>query len=402
MKLDKRLGLCIVLLVFMLLFIQNVSALGIAPARKIFDFEPGLEQTVEFKVLNNEHKDMKVALYVGGKLGKYVTLSTYELDFTSADESKTATYKFKLPETMTEPGSHGVEIVAGEVAEEGAVSGISMVVNLVVASQLIINVPYPGKYATTELKVAETGRTDQVDFIVVANNLGTQNIVEAKGTIDIFGPTNEKLATIQSDSGPISANGRGEFKAAWSGDINPGQYLAKLSLSYDGDIAEAERVFNVGSSQIEINNINVRDFKLGEIAKFEIEVENKWSDTMKEVYTELIIKEDVNEIGKFKSASEDVSALSKETLIAYWDTAGVEEGVYDATVILYYDGKSASQDMKAHISLTSIYFDAFGTGAVTGGPIDGEFNWTVIIIVALVLINIGWFVYFKLKGRKKK
>lgn len=401
MRMDKRIGLCIVLLVFGILLVQDVFALGIAPARTIVDFEPGLERTVEFKVLNNEHKDMKVALYVGGELGNIVTLSDFELDFKATEGQKVASYTFKLPEKIDKPGRREIQIVAGEVSEAKAIEGVSVVINLLVVHQLIIEVPYPGKYATTELKIVETGRTDQVDFLVIVNNLGTQKIVEAKGTIDIFGPTNEKLATIVSESGSLEAGVRKEFRAAWSGDINPGNYYAKLTLSYDGDITRSEREFSVGSAQIEIKDISVRDFKLGEIAKFEILVENKWSDTMKDVYTELIITEEGLHVGRFKSASEDVGALSKETLIAYWDTAGVEEGVYDATVILYFGGQSTSQDMKAHISLTSIYFDMFGTGAVTAGP-GGGINWMVIAVAGLVIINIAWFVYFRLKNRKKK
>ncbi|MFH1376407.1 MAG: hypothetical protein ABIH25_02115 [Candidatus Woesearchaeota archaeon] len=402
MKMDKKIGLCIVLLVFAILLIQNVFALGIAPARKVVYFEPGLEESVGIKIVNNDQKDMKVVLYAEGELANLVSLSTTELIFSSSEDQKEVSYKYKLPQNIEKPGEHTIEIVAREIPIKQALDGTSVSASIAVVSQLKINVPYPGKYAIAELKVAETGRTDQVNFIVVVNNLGTQKIVEAKGTIDIYGPTNEKIASVVSESGSIESKERAEFNAVWSGSINPGKYYAKLSVSYDGDVTEADKTFNVGNAEIEIKDISVRDFKLGQIAKFEILVENNWADIMKEVYTELIIKESGTEIGKFKSASEDVSALSKETLIAYWDTAGIDEGVYDATIVLYYNQQSKSQDMKAHISLTSIYFDAFGTGAVTGGPGGGGANWTIIAIGLLVIINIGWFVYFKFKNRKKK
>ena len=401
MNMNKKIGLCIVLLVFSLLLIQNVLAIGIAPARKIIDFSPGSEQTFDVKIMNNEQKNMKVVMYVEGEYANLVTFSEIELEFQSGDDEKVVKYTVKLPQKMDKPGEHKIEIVAREIPVKGAVEGVSVDISVAVVSQFIVNVPYPGKYATTELKIVETGRTDQVDLIVVVHNFGTQKIVEAKGTIDIFGPTNEKLATIVSESGSIESGQREEFKAVWSGDINPGKYFAKLSVSYDGDVTEYEREFEVGSSEIEIKDITVRDFKLGEIAKFEILVENKWADTMRNVYTELIIKESGTEIGRFKSASEDVGSLAKETLIAYWDTAGVEEGVYDATVILYYNEKSASQDMKAHISLTSIYFDAFGTGLVTSST-SGGVNWMAIGLGVLIIINIAWFIFFKLRNRKKK
>lgn len=403
MKINKKTGICIFLFILIVLTIHNVSnvsALGIAPARKIVNFEPGFEEKVNLRILNNEHKDMKVVLYAEGELANIISLSDVELVFSAGEEEKTVSYTYKLPDKIEKPGEHVVDIVAREIPVKEASSGTSIGASIAVASQLRINVPYPGKYATVELKVAETSRSDQVNFIVVVNNFGTQNIVEAKGIIDILGPTNEKIASVVSESGPVSSGQREEFNAVWTGNINPGKYYAKLSVSYDGDVAEAEKEFTVGTTEIEIKDISVRDFRLGEIAKFEIFVENKWSDAMKDVYTELIISKSGSEIGRFKSASEDVAALSKQTLIAYWDTAGVEEGVYDSTVILYYSGKSSTRDMKAHISLTSIYFDAFGTGLVTGSPIGGGPNWLVIGLAILVIINIGWFIYFKFRKRK--
>lgn len=400
MKLNNKIGICIFLLVFSILLIQNTFALGIAPARKIVDYQPGLQETVQVRILNNEHKDMDVVLYAEGDFASIITLSQAELEFTASEEEKTISYTYRLPDSALEPGPHEVDIIAREIPVKAAVQGTSIGVSIAVVTQLIINVPYPGKYATAELKIAETGLADQVNFIVVVNNFGTQKIVEAKGSIDIFGPTNEKIATIVSESGPVNPGERGEFNVVWTGNINPGKYYAKLSVSYDGDIAEADRVFDVGTPLIEIKDISVKDFRLGEIAKFEIFVENIWSDTMKDVYSELIISENGAEIGRFKSASENVNALSKQTLIAYWDTAGVDEGVYDAHVILYYNGKSTSQDMKAHISLTSIYFDAFGTGLVTSPGVGGGPNWLVIGLAILVVINIGWFIYFKFRKKK--
>ena len=52
--------------------------------------------------------------------------------------------------------------------------------------------------------------------------------------------------------------------------------------------------------------------------------------------------------------------------------------------------------MRAIISLNSIKFDLFGAGAVVGET-EGLDRSDIIIIalIVLILINIGWFVYFK-------
>jgi hypothetical protein len=400
MKINKLFGICILVL-FSLTFIHEVYALGISPGRRIIDYRPGTEMSYELKIWNNEHKDMKVMLYVGGDLSNIVELSDYELDFSSDEEYKKISYKVRLPDEIEEPGDHEIQIVAGEVPKEMASRGVSMVVSLSVAAQVIIRVPYPGKYALAELKVAETNKVDEVRFIVVVNNLGTQKIVNSYGVIDIYGPTNEKIASISSEAGSVLAGEKVELNAIWDDNVNPGKYYAKLSLYYDGEVAHAEKTFEVGEPLIEMRDIRVRDFKLGEIAKFGVMVENKWSDAIEDVYTEVIIREEGHEVGRFKSSSEDIDKLSTETLVAYWDTAGVEEGVYDASVILYYEGKSTVRDMKASISLNSISFDAFGTGMV-GAKFSRGSDLLIVGIIILIIINIGWFIYFRVKRRDRE
>ena len=146
-------------------------------------------------------------------------------------------------------------------------------------------------------------------------------------------------------------------------------------------------------------DIYSKAFKLGEVAKFNILVENKWSEKIKDVYTDLLISEGGEEIGRFKSASEDIDSLSKQELTAYWDTAGVKVGEYDAKIALYYDDKVVEKDMKTKVSLNSISFSGF-TGAVVGENGSNK-NLFIGIIVILVLINLSWFIYFKIKNKKK-
>lgn len=402
MKIIKNVGICMALIIFTLLIVSDVFALGVSPARKIIDFSPGFESEVEFNVLNSEGKDMKVVIYVeGDNLEEAIIIDNPELIFNSGELQNSVKYSIKLPEKYSEPGMREIKIVARELPADKAFEGTFVGASVAVVHIVRINVPYPGKYATAELKLGEdTGSA--VDFIVYVNNFGTQKIVSAKGIIDVYGPTNEKLTSLETGLISIDSGARKAMNVKWDENINSGKYYAKLTVLYDGHVAEYEKVFNVGIRLVDILEIIVKNFKLGEIAKFNILVENGWPDVISDVYTDLLISEKGQEIGRFKSAAEDISALAKEELTAFWDTAGVEEGNYDAKISLYYDDKVVEKDMKTEISFNSISFSGF-TGAVISEETGGGTSDTKVLmglVVILIIINLIWFVWFKFRKKK--
>lgn len=384
----------------LIIFINEVSALGISPARKIVDFEPGLEDEISLKIINTENKEMKVVIYLEGDDANVVRLEDYELEFIEGEESKTIRYSYNLPNKFGIPGDHDVKIVVREIPKDYATSDTMMGASVAVVHQLRIKVPYPGKYVISDLNIIETGRIDQVDFRIVASNLGNQKIVNAKGIIDIYGLTNEKIITLETKLDSIDAQNRKEFQATWNGPINIGKYYAKLTLTYDGEVSYGDLIFDVGEKNVEVIDITVKNFRLGEIARFDILVDNRWSEEISDAFVELIVMDLSEEIGRFKSASEDIPPMSKMELTAFWDSAGVEEGEYNFKIILNYDDEKIEKNVKTIISLNSIKFDFFGTGAViANGPGMDKNNVIVIALVVLVLINIGWFIYFR-KRRK--
>ena len=277
---DKKIFVgCFVLFFLVLLISQDVFGLGVTPARKTLDFEPGSKHEVEFSLMNNEGKDIEIAIYAEGDLAESIVVSENVVKLLSTEESKTISYTFTMPSKL-EPGLRETEIIARELPKTTAFSGTEIGSTVAVVHQLHVLVPYPGKYATAELKIAETGRTDVVNFIVPVNSFGTQDIVSAKGIIDIYGPTNEKIATINTNERGILSGERVELTAEWSGDFNSGKYYAKLTVVYDGEVtSEFEKVFNVGAADLKVLDILVNDdFSLGAIAKFNILVESSWSE----------------------------------------------------------------------------------------------------------------------------
>jgi len=385
--------------------ISNALAIGITPGRVTVDFQPSMQKTVEFTILNNEHKDMKVMFGLMGELADYITLNTKSVDFMATEESKTFSYTVNLPVALT-PGNHEAKIAAAELPLEGTGEGVYIGSTVVVTSQFLVKSPYPYKYAAIMLDVKEANVNGTTNFYVEVENLGQHDLVDMQAIIEILGPTNNKIAILKTDTKTIPAGQKVELVASWKADVNAGQYRAVASLAYDeGKIASAEKVFNIGSLEVNVIDINVRNFRLGDIAKFDVTVENQWSTTVKDVYAQLqIFDAQKQQIANVKTASLDIPALSRQVLTAYWDTAGIKEGDYSGKLLLNYANRVIERELKTSISLNSIKVEIIGasiTARATAAE-GGKQNLIFILIAVLIIINIAWFVYFKKASRKKQ
>jgi hypothetical protein len=172
---------------------------------------------------------------------------------------------------------------------------------------------------------------------------------------------------------------------------------------YDGELISLEGEFNIGLETLELKQIEVNDFSLGDIAKMEMLVENKWSEPIVGAYTQTeIYNEDGGLAADFKSANYDVPALSKELMVSYWDTAGVKKGTYNTQVFLKYSDVSIPTNLKLKVEENRI--EIIGLGYVISADSKGGSNTLMIVlvigIITLVLINLLWF--FILRKRLKK
>ncbi len=398
-RLNKNLILLILIVVSILFLIRDVNALGVTPGRTTVDFKPNLQQTVEFTVLNSEHKDFRAVIFVEGDLAGYVTLYNYLIEFRADEGSKTFKYDFKLPATLEKPGINSADIIIRELPEQKG-KDIFIGTSIAVVTQLYVKVPYPGKYAEVDLRISEANVNENVNFFIQVSNFGTEDINKISAIIEILGPTNELIATVETSEIAIKSKERAELTASWLADVNPGKYYAVAKVKYDGKSARAETVFNVGGLLLEIIDISVKDFKLGQVAKFDILVQNRANEILENVFAEMVIKENNVEIAKFKSANENIESLAEKELNAFWDTTGIKEGSYDATLILNYKDKSIKKELKTFVTLTSIETSFLGTGkAVAAGKGLRRETMIFLLVITLILINIGWFVYFKKRGK---
>ena len=399
---NKRLffGLCFIFIAIVL--IANVSAFGVSPGRVSLNFEPDLHKTVTFSLINSEGKDVNLKFEARGEASSFVSLHENSLHLSSSDSQKDISYDINLPNEMS-PGLHVLEVLISQEAEQGETSEAFVGATISVVTQIYIYVPYPGKYAEAELNVINRDKNNEVTFIIPVLSRGQFDLDSVKANIDVYNPQNEKIISFNTQEISVKSGDKGEIVYKWNTDVLPGSYRAVATLIYDGETLKLEKNFNIGSQDLELQNLEVNNFNLGEIAKFEMLVENKWSEPIKGAYSETHIYNDKKELmANFKSAEYDIPALSKAIVISYWDTIGVNEGIYDTDVLLKYGDKESKTDLKLDVKQNRI--DVIGLGYVISSDSSSGGSSLVyvlvVVIVVLVLINILWFLLIRKKLKK--
>ena len=148
-----------------------------------------------------------------------------------------------------------------------------------------------------------------------------------------------------------------------------------------------------------IKEINVGDFNLGEVAKFDIVIENMWNQLLKDVYGELIVLDkDGTEYTRFKTATVNLEPYGTSLLEAYWSTKNVPIGEYDLDLTVFYEGKSTNRLIEAEVNIDSIKTESFIIGQVISGKERiGRDTLLLLLVFVLVIINIGWLIYLRKK-----
>lgn len=405
----KRATLVGVLGMFALLAVlacPQALALGVAPSRDVRNFAPG-DMSVQLSIINTNHESMKVVIYAEGDLADYVTIPTPTLSFKEDETEKTITYTVKVPGNLG-PGKHEIDVIVLELPSTFLESDQNTIITdeqtmigatTAIVHQLFINVPYPGRYAEGNLFISAGNVGETVTFTISVSNKGTEQIT-AQGRVRILGPTNEEIASVQAE--PIKVGSGAESKAVmnWQADVNPGVYTAEAILNYEDKQFKVTRQFTIGNNQVTIKDLKVDDFKLGEIAKLDIQVENEWNQKAENVYALVkIVDGGGSVLSQFTTSTISMNPQSTATLYGYWETQDVTVGTYTIDVILNFGGKQVERFFGVVVGIDSLNVKDFSKigGQVVKGKGEGSNSTAllVIIIVVLILVNVGWFVYLR-------
>jgi len=391
--------LLMLIMMMAVLLAGQVAGLGITPGRTTIDYTPGAEKIVEFTVMNTEHQDMDLVVMVNGDLNQSVALSEVSFHMNADEDAKSLSYTLSLPSSLS-PGQHGADITVVQLPSKSKTSEAYVGAVVGVVTQARVFVPYPDKYAEAALHIIGGG-AEKATFVIPVVNKGSVDLVRVRATIDIYSGLNEKVETLHTNEVGVEVGGRGELAVKWDKDVPPGPYRAVVTVVYDEETIRLEGEFNVGTKELIIEQIEVPNFRLGEIAKFETLVENKWSEAISSAYVQMqVFDENQGVLADFKSATYNVEPLSKALLVSFWDTAGVEEGTYNADVILHYAKKSSTNKVQFDIADDELRVIGVGYVISSAGKAksEGMSSMTIILMViigVLVLINILWFLVLR-------
>jgi len=404
----KNISLYIV--IAMLLFVlvtQSVNALGVAPSRKVIDYstEP---QTLTARIINNDNKDMKVMLYPQGELADYVKLAQNTFTLKASEAEKEFSYNLQLPANL-EPGTKNLSIIIIEVPLDIKLpenSQTTIISTVSVAHQLRINVPYPGTFAEGILYISEGNAGDTITFTANIINRGLESISLVEGELVIKGPTNEELARIPSSKlENIASKNSGKIAVNWKADANPGLYYAEFIVNYAGRQFVLRKSFMIGNYDVEIKSVKVNNFRLGTIAKFDVELLSRWNQPISNVYAELqVIDEKGSILSTFKTNPIDLAQLTTSIVTGYWDTADATIGNYDVRVLARYGDKSSERIFRTVVGIDSIQVENIGAIAnVVASDGDGNsLSLVYILVIISIVFNIGLFIYFKFMRKKNQ
>ncbi len=255
----------------LLISTQIVLGLGLRPAKTTINFEPNLEKEYQFKIVNNEHKDLDVELEVKGELEDYIELLTKTAHLDRDQEMFYFKFKIKFPKELP-PSIMESQIIVTEKLPDVNISGNVFVARLKVAHKIIINIPRPKKYLEAEIDFEENANS--IDMKLSARNLGQEDIGALKTTFEVY-DNDKKLVSVETSEESLGVNEDKVLSASISkSKVKYGEFNVLASIFYDEYWLELEKNLIRGEPEIEILYFD-KYFIFGKINKFTIDLLNK-------------------------------------------------------------------------------------------------------------------------------
>jgi len=392
---------------FVLLLIPCALAIGISPGRTTIDVSSNLQKLsseVKFSVANSEKKDMDVAFTVEGALKDYVTLGEDVVHFASSDSSKEFVYIISLQgNEQLEPGLHKADIVAIELPKDRDDLGTVVRASVSVVTQLYLYVLYPGKHLEAELDVMEK-EDGKVYFYTSLIGRGNESIGKVSANIRIHDSSGSEIKVLGTNDAALTPSERKELVAVWE-NPDAGKYMAVAEINFDGETKTIKKEFSVGN-ELSILGISVKDFRLGDIAKIKILVQNKLSEVVKNTFVNLKIYDSkMEQIEDLKSELYDLSSGKNTEMVIYWDTENTIEGLYDSDLrINYDDDEFIEKSFKIDVKESSMSFTGvgFAIASVESGKKTSFVIILFFVIGILILVNLIWLVWWIRSKRKSR
>ncbi|MGM5481785.1 MAG: hypothetical protein ACQESE_05250 [Nanobdellota archaeon] len=406
MIVDSKLRILSFLFILVVLFTITAtfsSAYGIAPSQYSFDYNEDID-TLKLRIINSQNEDLMLSVKASGELAEYIDLSQETITLRPSENEKTIYYKITVPDDLPPGITQGYVIVKDISSSEG--DGDSLVSASVEVKQKInVFSPYPDRYIDGDLFVQATDLNRPVVFSAHVKNKGKKE-TDVSGSIIIRTPANAEIGRVPIEQTTLSQLSAKKLRVSFNELENPGVYIAEAHINYADTYLTIKKQFMVGNKEVEASEISVDEFRLGEIVRLHLNLVNHWNQKISGVTAEVeVLDETGTIIDSSETTGADINAYDSATLDAYWDTEGIDQGTYDIAVRVLYDDVISEYYFNAAVGADSITVSSDElSGKVTGSD-SGEgpdiYTIVVLLIIAIIIINISWFVLIKKKIIKK-
>ncbi len=383
-----------ILFVFILI-LPGVLAVGISPGRVNIKFEPSEVVNSKVNLVNSGSSAEEFFVFSRGELGQAVFIGEPRI-LVPAGETVGVDYEVRLPGELS-PGLHLADLVVVP-ASQIEIGGNSIGAVTGVVQQIYVSVPYPGTYLETELLVGEGLENEYMKFSVAAENQGTQPL-SLTGVVRVYDQSENLIGEVLLQDRTIGPGNRWLFEGWWPANIRPGRYTAISYLGSEDESWENEKVFLVSEPQIIVKEVDVKNFRYGEIVPLEIIIESNWNDGLSDVHGEVVLYRNGERLKEIKTSSVDIQSFEGGKLTAYLDTSGLEPGNYEADVFIWVNGKPTVSKIEIELDETQM--------RVIGGSysLSRRASWEIYALAGFgiaVLLAIIWFFFLRRRLHVKK
>ena len=358
-------------------------ALGLSPAKKVINFAPNKEETITFNLINNENKNLKVFVEVSGELAQYIQIPNNVIMINKDEKSKGLDLVVILPENFERAGLIESRIRVSQVSDvERGTLQISTAPSL--KARLQLRVPYPSKYIESRLVVDKDDKDEKrVRFVMPMFNYGKENIENARAFLKIFDNENNIIKELETRGTSIEIGSQAKLSAGWQAE-SVGAYYATADIDYDSNSLGLKESFILGLPFVNITEIIVNNFNLGDIAKFDIYLKSDWNDKVNTYADVLIFKDDETYLS---SRTDSINLfVGKEDIVKfYWETESISEGDYNLSLTIKHELGESKHTVKLRVNEDSIITGLIPEKVVAGNNI---IIYSIMVIIILIVVHV--------------
>ena len=394
MRISLLSGICILLILLNIFF---EDALGVSPGRRLINYDFNNQIETYINIHNSDGKEKFVSIMIKGELAPYINIENNEIHFIEGETIKKIPLVINTPLDIT-PGRKEAVLEISEKPEFlETESGTLINARLQVLSFIILDVPVEGKYM--DLNVDITPSETETKFLATILNQG-ETVEKGMLTIRVY-KNNLLVQEFKSNAFSLSMGEKKNFEFRKSFD--EGEYKLISILDYDGEQSKLERIFNIEFGKLlEITSIDVKEFKLGEIANFVIGAKNFGKSNIDDLYAIIEIYDDNGIIAEVKSNTIEINPNDQSFINLYWDTKDIVEGKYKSVIKLLYGGRDLKKDIEITVEKDKIIVNSLTGGFLVSKDISNAKKLSVVILIFILVIIINIILLIKHRKRKKR